>query len=261
MEQYISSDPSSSLLLENPSQVSDLLINSSTTLTISARGTFGFSFASPSITPIYRGVDALSEREYESEQIERSEDVVLRRPDTGPVLGSLYDSHDPRIIPLESSSDWRNLRDGGGEALVTLQSLRWSYQRGAYAVRITKLVDNTAFEWRYTRVKIDSKKWKILALQSIGDDSNSTKEEGRIIAVLLRTSKTRTPGSWRFAWGNGGQLVLSLEAGDYMDEALIAATCLIMLRKEVDRASAIGRAVIAGAIASICSTAFRVAFA
>jgi len=53
--------------------------------------------------------------------------------------------------------------------------------------------------------------------------------------TLWRTSGTRAQGTSRCTAGNGGQLILDQEATSHVDEALIIATCLVMLKKEIDR--------------------------
>ncbi|KAI5848302.1 hypothetical protein BZA05DRAFT_403604, partial [Tricharina praecox] len=53
----------------------------------------------------------------------------------------------------------------------------------------------------------------------------------RKVAELVRNRETRTKGSGGTWAGNGGALVI----GDGVDEALVVATVLVMLKKEVDR--------------------------
>lgn len=60
--------------------------------------------------------------------------------------------------------------------------------------------------------------------------------DGRRIAQLVRTEGTRTEGSTRCSAGNGGLLLIDEEACEkVVDEALVIASCLVMLKKEVDR--------------------------
>lgn len=61
--------------------------------------------------------------------------------------------------------------------------------------------------------------------------------EGKRIAALIRNDETRTPGSNACSAGNGGELALSEEVGEKsgIGEELVVATCLLMLKKEIDR--------------------------
>lgn len=57
------------------------------------------------------------------------------------------------------------------------------------------------------------------------------------LAALIRNEETRTPGSKSCSAGNGGELVLGEDIGgkDGINEDLVIAMCLLMLKKEVDR--------------------------
>jgi hypothetical protein len=85
-------------------------------------------------------------------------------------------------------------------------------------------------EWRYVKETLgdDKKRTEILVLTDVSD--------GWRIARLLRTDGTRTEGSKKCSAGNGGLLIIEESAeGKMVDEALIIATCLVMLKKEMDR--------------------------
>ncbi|KMU86423.1 hypothetical protein CIHG_04212 [Coccidioides immitis H538.4] len=59
---------------------------------------------------------------------------------------------------------------------------------------------------------------------------------GRRVAQLVRNEHTRPQGASKSAAGNGGELLLDDRAiGVEVDEALVVATCLLMLKKEIDR--------------------------
>ncbi|OCL03632.1 hypothetical protein AOQ84DRAFT_302429 [Glonium stellatum] len=92
--------------------------------------------------------------------------------------------------------------------------------------------DGRVFEWAYKRERqAGGKKMKVLMLYR-RDDSI---EGGKSVARLVRNEDTRTPGSSKSSAGNGGELVLSENAAEVMDEAIIVATCILMLKKEIDR--------------------------
>jgi hypothetical protein len=68
----------------------------------------------------------------------------------------------------------------------------------------------------------------------------------KVLAQLVRSDETRTTGSSRSTAGNGGVLMVDQEACKSLDETLIISTCLIMLKKEIDRRRAVQMAVMAG---------------
>jgi len=76
------------------------------------------------------------------------------------------------------------------------------------------------------------------------------KSTGKILAQLIRGEGSRTEGTSRCTAGNGGQLILDQEAGSQINEALIVASCLTMLKKEIDRRRGVQTAVIVGAVSS-----------
>jgi hypothetical protein len=65
--------------------------------------------------------------------------------------------------------------------------------------------------------------------------------QGKRIAMLIRNDETRTPGSKSCSAGNGGALILGEDVGakEGVSEELVVATCLLMLKKEVDRRRAL----------------------
>jgi hypothetical protein len=69
------------------------------------------------------------------------------------------------------------------------------------------------------------------------------------IATLVRNDETRTPGSKSCSAGNGGELVLGegVDGNDGVSEDLVVATCLLMLKKEIDRRRTVQFMMIAGA--------------
>jgi hypothetical protein len=69
------------------------------------------------------------------------------------------------------------------------------------------------------------------------------------LAALIRNEGTRASGSKSCSAGSGGKLLLGegLDGIDGLSEDLVVATCLLMLKKEVDRRRAVQFMVIAGA--------------
>lgn len=118
------------------------------------------------------------------------------------------------------------------------------------------------FEWSYVKEKWgDGQKVNLVVLQAVGgfkgDDGhgNDNDKEKEVqshncrIAQLVRCDETRTPGTSRCSAGNGGELQVDEEAlqAFELDEAILVATCLVMLKREVDRRRMIQFAMIAGA--------------
>jgi hypothetical protein len=90
------------------------------------------------------------------------------------------------------------------------------------------------FAWRYgnktERAEHDAH--NLLILESI---SAGGKAETRV-AQLIRNEDLRTPGTKTSSAGNGGRLQMDLgEKGQVIDELVVVVTCLVMLKKEIDR--------------------------
>ena len=101
------------------------------------------------------------------------------------------------------------------------------------------------WEWKYwTTTSPDGRKLKALCLERI--DGAAYAKVTRI-AYLLRSPDTRATGSSGCSAGNGGQLVLDPDVDlSIVEEALVIATCLVMLRRERDRRRFIQAMVIGG---------------
>ena len=220
------------------SPVPNLISGTSTLLSIYAYGNCGLNPSSQLQTPVYRGTNTSVEPEYVSERAKRSSgNAVLRHVSEGGLLGTTYrfGLAEPHIIRLEADEDRKELRYGEGTPIVNIKSHWFSS-----SVTLITEPDGRAFEWRYMRTEVESKKKRVLALSS-GD---SGADEERVLAVFLRTNDTRTPGTSKWDAGNGGQLIVSSEALACMDEALIIATCIMMLKKEMDRSRSATAAVV-----------------
>lgn len=101
------------------------------------------------------------------------------------------------------------------------------------------------FEWRYgtkrERAAAGKEIDSLLVLEKT--IMNSEKEVVKTrIAQLIRSKETRTPGSKKSSAGNGGLLEMNLgckgafeDEVEQVDEGLVVATCLVMLKKEIDR--------------------------
>jgi len=131
------------------------------------------------------------------------------------------------------------------EPVLKLLQGKWDSETPAMTVksrwcsRATTFVDeNTgkSFTWSYAKRKdAKGKKVNVLVLRQQGKLDQTKDKGGKILALLFRGDDTRTPGSTKCGAGNGGQLVLDEDSTSIIDEALIVATCLVMLKKEIDR--------------------------
>lgn len=105
------------------------------------------------------------------------------------------------------------------------------------------------FEWRYM-----GKKERAAA--GLADANNLLVLEKLVmgnrirVAQLVRSDRTRTAGTRPSAAGNGGKLEMCLigENGDVLlDEVTVVSSCLVMLKKEIDRLRTVQIMVMAGA--------------
>ena len=106
------------------------------------------------------------------------------------------------------------------------------------------------FEWRYVGRKERSEGVSsLLVLEKV--------EGERVrVAQLVRGEGTRSPGSSGSSAGNGGRLEVCLDCldgevkgeGKVIDEKMVVSTCLVMLKKEVDRRRALQVAMISIAV-------------
>jgi hypothetical protein len=112
------------------------------------------------------------------------------------------------------------------------------------------------YEWRYGRKKerepVTAKNLLILEKISLATSTPIHTEEKvkagrRRVAQMVRNDETRAEGSSRCSAGNGGRLDLDL--GEQVEEEMVVATLLVMLKKEVDRRRMIQAMTISAAIA------------
>ncbi|KAJ5618379.1 hypothetical protein N7528_007022 [Penicillium herquei] len=112
----------------------------------------------------------------------------------------------------------------------------------------------TTYEWSYAKEKsAEGKKSNLIVLRALSGSDSEEKEkdsrDGRRVAQLVRSADTRTPGTSKCAAGNGGELQIDDSALQalQLDECVVVATCLVMLKREIDRRRVIQTAVIGGA--------------
>ncbi|OAL74291.1 hypothetical protein A7D00_2324 [Trichophyton violaceum] len=111
-----------------------------------------------------------------------------------------------------------------------------------------EMPDGSKFEWRYVRLGYDGGgRSKLLVLEKIECEGDGSRKR---VAQLLRTKETIPQGSSKHRAGCGGELVLEQDAHLDIDEAVIVGTCLLMLKREVDRRRAIQMMVMTGVVAN-----------
>ncbi|EEP81889.1 predicted protein [Uncinocarpus reesii 1704] len=179
-----------------------------------------------------------------------SGDATLSTPETGDMLKTIYffgPNRDPVIRPISKTVELDDEPESSNEAtgLEIKVTSRWK-SRTQY---FTTLYGDS-FQWRYVRCddpQLGCK--KLLVLEKL--DNNNPNSVGRRIAQLVRNEQTRPPGTTKTTAGNGGELVLDADAmGVEIDEALVVATCLLMLKKEVDRRRMVQMMVLGGMLSA-----------
>ncbi|KIW12799.1 hypothetical protein PV08_07986 [Exophiala spinifera] len=153
---------------------------------------------------------------------------VLRHPTLGDLVSTTYffgPNREP-IITVLQDPDQRPCAKGTLEIHG-----KWTSRAVTFS-----MPDGCLYEWSYAQ-KRDSqrKKVNLLTLSVKESPRHNDGTAGTVIAQLMRSDEVRTPGSSRCSAGNGGQLVLDKDADRYLDESLIVATCIMMLKKEIDR--------------------------
>jgi len=172
-----------------------------------------------------------------------SGDCVLSHPQLGDLLSTTFyfgPSRDPVIRFLQSTDGYQEGYHNDKkhpDATSVAVSGRWSSRTTSFTTP-----DGRAFKWSYAKRRdSNGRRVNLIILRRKQDHGN-----GKILAQLVRSDETRTPGSSRSTAGNGGVLLVDQEAWKLLDEALIIATCLIMLKKEIDRRRTVQMAVMAG---------------
>jgi hypothetical protein len=185
-------------------------------------------------------------------------DCVLATPEKGDLLSTNY-FFGPNKQPIfrelsgaEYSSPVNGTEGPKDEGLFSIKS-KWTSR----TINLLHHPSNRTFEWSYDKLKTsDGKKANLLVLRlkdnkdatEVKASDSSSNKKGKVLAQLIRSEATRTPGSKSCSAGNGGQLVLDQDAAAVLDEPLIVATCLMMLKKEIDRRRAVQIAVLIGVV-------------
>lgn len=164
---------------------------------------------------------------------------VLSHPKLGNLIRTDYffgPNRDPVLCLLETPS----VEQVKVSAKWTSRSARFTMPSGA------------EYEWSYAKEKRDDgQKLNLIVLRFVSgsDDSGKEIQDGRHVARLVRSSDSRTPGTSKCTAGNGGELQVDDGALQTLnlDESIVVATCLVMLKREIDRRRMIQAVAIGGA--------------
>lgn len=195
-------------------------------LTIDAHGIGVFRFPSPSNEleiPVYTESDKvvyISKREKRS-----SGNCVLWSAKAGKLVETEYFfgmNRDPvlRVVDVEGK---------GGVEVKT--RTKWMSRRMEVEVP-----DGRRVEWGYEKEKTaDGRQVNFIVLREVVDKGEGGR--GMEISRLIRSDETRTPGSSRCSVGNGRELLIDGSVLEFssLDDGLVVASCLVMLKREVDR--------------------------
>ncbi|KAJ5923836.1 hypothetical protein N7466_008023 [Penicillium verhagenii] len=234
--------PSSSSTLYSLNVTNDSsLFYPSRTLTVDARGINAFRLPlPPSQTEIAITLPDGNIGYVSSRNRRWSGNSVLSQPQIGDLIRTEYffgPNRDPILYLLQTCS-------------VTPEELKVTGKWTSRSARFT-MPTGTTYEWAYAKQKrSDGQKLKLIVLHAISkEDSNEKEFQTRRVAQLVRSSDTRTPGTSSCSAGNGGELqidegaLLTLQ----LDESIVVATCLVMLKREIDRRRVMQAAAIGGA--------------
>ena len=168
---------------------------------------------------------------YRSTRDERdSGNAVLSRGEVDLIATKYFfgPGRDPKMYLFHSSGSRDSQAEALGKEIKTIS--KWYSRKHLFTIP-----DGTQCEWRYAKERStpDGKKEGMLVLYE-----KSEKKKGSKIAQLVRNNETRTPGSSKWDAGNGGELVFDAEHGGILSEPVVVATCLLMLKKEIDRSRA-----------------------
>ncbi|EAW16405.1 uncharacterized protein NFIA_057550 [Aspergillus fischeri NRRL 181] len=196
----------------------------SRTLYIAAQGIAAFRLPLPSREleiPIYDSADGTVAYVSRRSSV-CSGNAILSDPNCGDLLHTEYffgPARDPEISMTDGSKS---------QSLPIRISSRWTSRATTF-----NTPDGWVLEWSYTKRKdSNGQKENVIVLQL---KDVKSKKHGKVLAQLLRGGETRTAGSSPSDAGNGGHLLIDEKAAKFVEEPLLVATCLLMLKKEIDR--------------------------
>jgi hypothetical protein len=167
-----------------------------------------------------------------------SGDAVLSSPKLGDLVRTNYyfgPNRDPVLQLLQSSS---------GVSQELKVTGKWTSRSTCFVTPV-----GIQLEWNYAKeARVNGKKANLIVLRVVDGHDTGKSPKGQVIAQLVRCEETRTPGTSRCTAGNGGELQIDNGALYllHIDEAVVVATCLVMLKREIDRRRLVQTAIITG---------------
>jgi hypothetical protein len=185
-----------------------------------------------------------------------SGNAVLRNAEGIDVLASEYQfgpGREPKIRFLDQTSEIQDTEKDNVNVIATKG--KWTSRQQSFI-----LPDGRSFTWRYIKERdaaasIDGKdrrKWHLVLevsdMNAAFDEKNPKKIPRKRVAELVRNAEARTPGTSSSDAGNGGELKIDSSYCDSIGlrEDVIVVSCLMMLKKEIDRRRAVQFMIIAG---------------
>lgn len=123
-------------------------------------------------------------------------------------------------------------------------SSKWTSRTMSFTMPAWHKNSESQYQWAYGSRRDPDTERKISLITLHQQPENNEDSSGRIIAEFVWSTATRSAGSSRATAGNGGLLVIDRDAGEYLDEEVVVATCLVMLKRETDRRRAFQMAVV-----------------
>ncbi|KAJ5463868.1 hypothetical protein N7475_007003 [Penicillium sp. IBT 31633x] len=234
----VGSASTSCTIIESPSSFSPTRI-----LTVNAQGIGVFRLPLPSRQTEIFVYNLDGSEAYVSMRDKRcSGNAVLSHPVRGNLIRTEYfgPGRDPVVHLLQISSEFPEKFTVAGK--WTSRSMHFGMPGGGM------------YEWKYAKEKrADAQTLNLVVFRAVDkEEARNTNHQGHRIAQLVRGEDTRTPDTSRCTAGNGGELQIDQAVAQsfVIDESVIVATCLMMLKKEIDRRRMVQLAVIAGAVGS-----------
>jgi hypothetical protein len=167
-------------------------------------------------------------------------------PNRPPIIQLLADGYVPGSDDDNNGSNNSSKNPEGfevhGKGIATRAvSIRTSM--GTFQWRYASRAERKAFQGPYQEVPNSLLVMDRVHSVALAGNRKSSEERLRTVAVLVRGESTRTRGTGSSSAGNGGRLMVDLRDYAAADakgeaaqmEAFVVASCLVMLKREVDR--------------------------
>lgn len=231
---------STSTLVPSILRVDDPVVK--TTFQIASRGRPVFHLPTPSKEMLIRIFDATGAQSYTSIRSKRcSGSSILNHAEEGDLLSTTYKFGwtDPILKYLSG------LKEG--------QEIQVHCHVHTRTTQFTD-VDGISYRWKYKKLeKPDGSRTNTIALCQLKETHKTSKKSAdttseNVLARLIRDHESRFPGTNSSYAGNGGRLDLYETEDGSIDECVIIATCMLMLKRELDRRRALQIGMLSAAV-------------